>query len=208
MLPQFTTGVFNQKAWPRAGDTDDCWVISDLMVVHAVAPWLRLPNVTKYRTAAGNPDLPGPTPGSVDQSARAIRALYPTLGEKIQVLKAVTFADFLPKLKAGHPASIGVLSGELPLDLQFGYAGPHRVAVFWTGNEIRLANPLARAHSRSRAIAEDVLHNAVRAHPLAKVNAVLMPTVEQAFRLHPLQPGGVDDPLPDIDNGADDSIGG
>jgi hypothetical protein len=205
MLPQFTTGIFNQKAWPKAGDVDDCWVIADLMAIHGVAPWLRLPNVTVYRAAAGNPDKPGPTPGSVDQSAKAIRALYPKFGETIRVLKGLPFNEFIPMLKAGHPASIGVLSGKLPQDLQFGYAGPHRVAVFWNGSEIRLANPLARAHSRSRPVPEDVFHAAVKAHPLAAVHAVVMPSVEEAFLLHPLHPGGLDSPLPNVDDGTDDS---
>jgi hypothetical protein len=205
MVPQFTTGVFNQQRWPQAGDTDDCWAIADLMAVHSVAPWLRLPGVTKYREAANNPRQPGPTPGNVAQSARAIRTLYPELGDLIEVLEGEPFSAFLPKLKAGHPASISLLSGSLPRSLQFGFTGNHRVAVFWSGSEIRLANPLARAHSRSKPISEEDLHTAVRDHPLSRVHCVLMPTVEEAFRLHPLLTGAIEAAIADLDEGSDDT---
>ena len=95
MLPQFTTGVFNQQRWSQAGDTDDCWAIADLMAVHSVAPWLRLPGITKYRELAHNPRMPGPTPGNIAQPARAIRGLD-------AAFEGVPFSEFLPKLQAGH----------------------------------------------------------------------------------------------------------
>lgn len=205
MLPQFTTGVFNQQRWPQAGDTDDCWAIADLMAVHGVAPWLRLPGITRYREAANNPRMPGPTPGNVRDSALAMRTLYPSFGELIKVVEGVAFSDFLTKLKAGHPASLSLLSGSLPARLQFGFLGNHRVAVFWNGERIRLANPLARAHSRSKPITEGELHTAVRDHPFARVHAVLMPTVEQAFRLHPLLTDVIEAAIAGVDDESDDS---
>lgn len=201
MIPQFTTGIFNQKRWPKAGDVDDCWAVADLMAVHSVAPWLRLPNITQYRAAANNPDMPGPTPGTVAQSGLAIRTLWKEFGKLIDVLEGVPFNDLLPLIKAGRPVSIGVLSDSLPPQHQFGFKGPksaHRVAVFWTGAELRLANPLARAHSRPKAIGDEELHVAVRNHPLLMANCILMPTVAQAFSTHPLNLGGVDGP-PDLD---------
>jgi hypothetical protein len=205
--PQFTTGVFNQKRWPRAGDTDDCAVLADLMAVHGVAPWLRLPGVKKYRDAANRPDQPGPTPINVADSGRAIRTLYPKLGALIEVVQGVTFATFLVKLKAGHPASVSVSSGSLPPRLQFGFSADegHRVTVFWNGTEIRLANPLARAHSRSKPITEAELKKAIDAHDLPNVHAVLMPTVEEAFGLHPLLSGVIDDAIAELDDGTDDT---
>lgn len=204
MVPQFTSGVFNQRLWPKAGDVDDCWCIADLMVVHGCAPWLRLPNVPKYRAAAGKPDSPGKAdPGGILDSARAIGALYKDLA--IEVMESGLWEDFIAKVKAGHAASLSVLSGSLPPALQFGFAGPHRVAVFWNGTELRLANPLARAHSRSRAIAEEDLHKAVRDHPASHVNCVLMPTVEEAFKTHPLLQGAIDTAIDTIDDGTDDT---
>jgi hypothetical protein len=207
MFAQFTTGVFNQKRWPGVGDTDDCWAIADLMAVHSVAPWLRLPNVPQYREKAGNPDLEGPTPGSVRQSARAIRALYPKFGELIEVVRDGTWDDVSAKIRAGHPASMSVHSGSLPASLQFGFGGNHRVAVFWNGEHLRLANPLARAHSRSKRIAEEDLKGAVLAHPDPGVNCVLMPTVEAAFNLHPLLAGVIDEAVASLDDGTDDTDG-
>ena len=208
MLPQFTTGVFNQKRWPRAGDTDDCWVLADLMAIHSVAPWLRLPDVTKYRAAAGVPDLPGPTPGNVTDSFKAIKKLYPRLGALVGLRVGSSFANVLEDIQAGHPASISLLSGSLPKRLQFGFVGNHRVAVFWTGTELRLANPLARAHSRTKPISNDELHKAVKDHPdLAATHCVLMPTVEEAFALHPLLGGAIDDAIAGLDDGADDTDG-
>jgi hypothetical protein len=205
VLPQFTTGVFNQRRWPQAGDTDDCWAIADLMAVHSVAPWLQLPAMSRYREAAENPRAPGPTPGNIDHSTRAIQALYPRFGELIEVVREVAFSEFLPKLKAGHPASLSVLSASLPQRLQFGFTGNHRVAVFWNGTEIRLANPLARAHSRTKPISEDELHKAVRDHPFVRVHAVMMPTVEQAFQVHPLLTGAIEAAIAGLDDGTDDS---
>jgi hypothetical protein len=205
VIPQFTTGVFNQQRWPQAGDTDDCWAIADLMAVHSVAPWIRLPGITRYRELARNPRMPGPTPGTVAQSARAIRALDPAFGELIELIEGLPFSEFLPKVKAGHPASLSLLSGSLPSRLQFGFRGNHRVAVFWNGAKIRLANPLARAHSRSKPITEDELHTAVRDHPFNMVHAVLMPTVEQAFQLHPLLSGAIEAAIDGIDDETDDS---
>jgi hypothetical protein len=205
MVPQFTTGVFNQKRWPRAGDPDECWMLADLMALHSVAPWLRLPSAKRYRAAAGNPDEEGPTPGTVRQSRIALETLYPTFRDVINVMKDEPFSEFLPELKSGRPASISVLSGALPGHLQFGFTGNHRVTVFWTGEKIRLANPLARAHSRSKVITEDELHTAVAAHPFPRVWCVLMPTLEQAFQRHPLLPGAIADAIESAIEDEDDS---
>jgi hypothetical protein len=205
MIPNFTTGVFNQQRWPGVGDTDDCWAIADLMAVHSVAPWIRLPNLPQYRELADNPNELGPTPGSITHSARAIRKLDPKLGDAIEVMRDGEFADFLGRLKAGHPASLSVKSGSLPPKLQFGFTGNHRVAVFWNGSEIRLANPLARAHSRSKVISEDALRTAIREHPDPGVNCVLLPTAAEAFQLHPLLTGAIEAAIAGLDDGADDT---
>lgn len=176
------------------------------MAVHSVAPWLRLPGVPRYRRAANRPDLPGPTPGNAGDSALAIRTLWPSFGAMIELVEGeISFAEFLPRVKAGRPASVSVLSGSLPAALRFGFEGTHRVAVFWTGSELRLANPLARTHSRSKPIAEEDLHAAVRDHPLSRVHAVLMPTVEEAFEVHPLRASVADDTIDGLDDGTDDT---
>ena len=209
-VPNFTTGVFNQKRWPGAGDTDECWMLSDLMAIHSVAPWLRLPTVPQYRQAAGNPDKDGLTFGSLEHSETAIKALYPEFAKVILLIKNGSFAELMSRLIAGHPLSLSVKSGALPQGLQFGYTGMHRVAVFFNGAEIRIANPLARAHSRSKPISEGALQAAVDAHDMAGSNYIMLPTVEVAFARHPLhpQPSAMPDlPAPGIDVGGDDTEG-
>lgn len=194
MQPQFSTGVFNQVRWPKAGDVDDCWCLADMMAVHGVAPWLWLPTITDYRTAANKPDVPGEmNGGTVSDSARAIGVLWPRL--PIELLNGGAWPDLLAKLKSARPASLSVLSGALPANLQFGFAGAHRVTVWWDGATLRLMNPLARPHARSKPITDDALKVAVDRHPDPGVHAVVMPTIETAFRTHPMFQAAVDEAL-------------
>jgi hypothetical protein len=188
---QFSTGVFNQKRWPKAGDVDDCWCLADLMAVHGVAPWLRLPNITEFRAAAEKPDVQGvPNGGTVDDSFKAIRKLWPDL--QVELVAGGTFATVLAAIKGGRPVSLSVLSGSLPAALQFGFTGAHRVCVYWNATDLKVLNPLARPHSRSKVIEEAVLEKAANDHPPRHVDAVLMPTSEAAFRTHPLLQGAID----------------
>ena len=190
--PHLSSGVFSQKMWPGVGDVDDCWCLADLMAVHAVAPWASLPNITDYRQAAGNPDQPGPTGGNIGHSAKAIRALYPKLVIQTSTANAgpLTWATFAAKMKTGNrrAASLSVQSNALPPGLIYGFYGTHRVVVTFTG-KWRIANPLAPPHSRWQVIAEADLKRAVNAYPGDYVGCVLTPTVEAAFKTHPLYGG-------------------
>lgn len=187
MLPQYSQ-VFNQKLWPQVGDYDDCWAVSDLMAVHSVAPWLSLPGMTAYRAAAGAPDDPNASKGgTVSQSVQAIKTLYPRLA--IEFCAGWSWTNFIAKVKDGHPASVSLKSGLLPLALQYGFTGNHRVMVVWNGTTLKVLNPLAKAHSKSVSISEADLQKAVLGYDVNKIVwAVLMPTVEQAFKTHPLYP--------------------
>lgn len=193
MDPQVSIGAFHQASWPGAGDVDDCWAVADLQAVHAVAPWLLLPGVPAYRTAAGNPDMPGPTGGTIADSQRAIRRLYPA----IAALSAFwgegdgkTFDGLVLSLRQGRVASLALLSGALPPALRHGFAGVHRVAVFWSGGP-RILNPLAAAHSRPEAITASALQAACRAYDSTDIRAVLLPSPAQAFATHPLLPAAI-----------------
>lgn len=190
--PHLSSGVFSQKMWPGVGDVDDCWCLADLMAVHAVAPWASLPDITKYRAAAGNPDKPGPTGGNIAHSTKAIRALYPKLAIFTSTANAgpLTWAAFASKMKTGNrrAASLSVLSSALPPSLTFGFYGTHRVTVTYTG-KWRIANPLAQPHARWSVISEADLKRAVQAYPGDYVGCVLLPTVEKAFMTHPLYGG-------------------
>lgn len=184
MRPQFSQ-VFNQKLWPQVGDTDDCWAVSDLMAVHSVAPWLSLPGMIAYRDASGNPDDPTARDGgTIAESARAIGALFPLLA--IEVVNGWSWTNFISKLKANRPASLSLKSGLLPLHMQYGFTGYHRVMVVWNGTSLRVMNPLAKAHSKSVGITEAALKKAVDGYDPGRVWAVLMPSVEVAFKTHPL----------------------
>jgi len=188
MNPTISVGVFSQRFWPQAGDPDECWALADMMALHAVASWLILPGITKYRTEAGNPREPGPTGGTIKHSERAIKALFPEIGSLIDVHPAgeLTPATIISKIKPHGAASVSVLSSKLPEEHRYGFNGTHRVAVAITG-DLRIGNPLAPAHSKWKMIEEDQLKAAIAAYPEGIGGGVIfMPTVEAAFRTHPL----------------------
>lgn len=192
MEPQVSIGTFHQASWPGAGDVDDCWAVADLQAIHATAPWLRLATIPIYRAAAGNPDMPGPTGGSIGDSRRAIRMLYPKLD--VVVLDAdlgESFAGFLARVKGGRVASVAVLASALPASLQYGFGGRHRVTIYWDGAKLRILNPLQQAHKRADDISADSLKAAIVAYG-SGVRAIVMPTPAEAFAFHPLLPAAVE----------------
>lgn len=181
MRPQIFQ-VFNQKAWPKVGDTDDCWVLASLQAVHTVAPWLRLPDAKQFRTAAGVPDIEGvDDPGNQKKMARGIRTLFPDL--KVAPVNDMSFADFAVEVKRGRPAALIVDAGALPLKHRFGFTGIHAITVAVVRDRWRVMNPLAKPHSKPMKIEQDDLRTAVHAFNL-KVHAVLMPTIEKALVTH------------------------
>lgn len=184
MRLQLSTGVINQKLWPAAGDVDDCWAVANMTAVHACAPWLRLPDITKYRNAAGNPDDPrNPDGGTIRQNARATRTLWPALGKLIEVSEGdMTYARLEKLLREGHPASVFVVSKTLPLDFQYGFGGLHAVAFAFDDGEFRIANPLAPAHSRWRVIQEGSLEIAVKSWPGKGAYCIVFPTIDEAVK--------------------------
>lgn len=185
---QISVGAFSQPLMPGAGDVDDCWCTSDLQCVHACAPWLALPTIPAWREAAGNPDRPGPTGGTIEQSAQAIRGFYPRLAiEVLDTDAAVAFAAFANKLKAetGRIATVELLSGALPPALRFGFLGTHRCSVWWQpGTGWRMFNPLQPAHQRALELTEDELRTALRAHAEV-VHAIVFPLPTVAIKGHP-----------------------
>lgn len=191
MLPTISSGVINQATWPQAGDVDDCWAVAAMTALHACASWETLPSITKYREAAGNPDDPTrPDGGTIAQNAKAIRTLWPEIGQLITVSEGrLTWLEFADKAKDERPACLFVRSGELPSEHQYGFAGLHAIAVvFIKGTGWKISNPLAPAQSRWKDIAGVAVERAAKAWPGKRIYAVLMPTVEDAFKTHPLYP--------------------
>lgn len=190
-LLQASVGVLGQAFWPGAGDVDDCWAVSDLQGVAAVAPWLQLVTIPKYREAADRPDLPGPSGGRIQDSAKALRKLYPGLGfaayqDATSSGAGLRFSDWLPMLKGGRPSSVEIVAGSLPARLRHGFAGLHRVLVFWDPQDgWRILDPLAAPHSRAEKIEGLELEAAVRAVGTS-VHAIVFATPAEAFRTHPL----------------------
>lgn len=183
--------VFSQRFWPGVGDIDDCWCLADMQAIDAVAPWLRKIGVPAYREAAGNPDQPGITGGTITQSARAIRTLYPTLGPLIRAISAddhLGWDTFLSIVKPARLAvSLSVMNGALPLSLRYStFTGGHRIAVQYSGTGVTwlLCNPLAQPHSKPDSIDQSQLRAAVTAYG-AGVRAIIMPGSELAFATHP-----------------------
>jgi hypothetical protein len=186
--PHLSSGVFSQKYWPGVGDVDDCWAMAALLAVHAVAPWVSLPKMTDYRAAAGNPDKPGPTGGSLAHSAKAIRTLWPELGRLIKVIDNAPSDAFNDAKKLDRVASVSVLSGALPPSLIFNFYLNHRITVFRGNSGWLAANPLAPPHSRWKPITKAALKLAMEKYPTSGVNAIVMPSVAAAFKTHPLYP--------------------
>jgi hypothetical protein len=192
--------ILSQKLWPAAGDVDDCWVLASLMAVIAVSPWSWPVNVTQFRAAAGDPDKPGPTPGGVNDAYRAVRKLYPNLA--VTLATGWTAAKILAAIKTNRPAYISVKAGALPSNCQFGFTGNHAVMLMWraaTGTApatLYLYNPLAPAYAGPITISEAAITKAMNAHTGGPA-ALIMPSVEDAFKTHPLYqapaaaPGGI-----------------
>jgi hypothetical protein len=187
MVPQFTQGTFSQRRWPGigAGPLDDCWIMADQQNVHACAPWETMRGVKPYREAAGVPDTAtGSEGGSLEDSLKAIKALWPKIGAMVELYRGAWDA-FEAKIKAGHSASGSVLSAALAT--KDGKAVPHRVSIYWDGSNWRVVNPLDEAHVKPRTMTEASVRKIFADYPNSnEVCALIFPTVEQAFTTHPL----------------------
>lgn len=180
-----TSIVFSQKTWFGAGDIDDCWVLSSIQAQNVTAPWLRLVSVPTYRVAAGNPDRPGPTGGSLEDTMQATAKLFPEYTDLLHKLRDWSWDDFADMARAHHPMSVSVVSGKLPPRLRFGFTGYHRITVVVKGNgQWLMANPLAKTGSRWQKVNPTEIRPAIMAYGSAKANhagcwAVAFPTDAQ-----------------------------
>lgn len=188
-----TSQVFNQKAWPGAGDVDDCWVISSIQAVNAALPWLSLPTVPTFREAAGKPDRPGqPDGGDIGDVVKGITQTFPVLAGHLRVLKAVPWAALVAEIDAHRPVTLAVKSMYLPQRLQYNFGGYHQVTVAKQGERYLFANPLAPDRSRWDVIVspieiqEAVLRYGADTADKRCVYAVALPDDAEALRLHPL----------------------
>ena len=114
-----------------------------------------------FRSAAGNPDRPGPTGGRLDDVMRGATAIWPQL--HVERYSGTEWEPFAARLRAGWSASLAVLSSALPTRLQFGFRGPHQVGAVLDAGQYRLMNPLAHSGAALAWIAESDLRTAARA---------------------------------------------
>lgn len=194
MIPTFWIGTISQRAWRGVGggSLDDCWACADAMCLNSVTPWDRLDGVGAYRKAAGVPDTStGAEGGSLDASLKAVKALHPALGPFMELYRG-SFSGFLAKVKAGHPASASVWSRALGYSTDF----KHRVVFYWNGSTLKMLDPLWPAYREAQAVTEAFAKKALLDYPVtAEANALLFPTVEQAFTTHPLYEGATEQQL-------------
>jgi hypothetical protein len=197
-----TSMVFNQVKWPGAGDVDDCWVVSSLQAMNVTAPELRLVSVPTFRVAAGNPDMPGPTGGSLEDTIQGMVNLFPFYAGELRKLKGWTWDDFADLAREHRPMSVAVISGKLPTRLRYGFVGDksfHRITVVVKGaGRWLVANPLAPVYSRWEEVNPLEIKPAIMAYGRhvaghSGVYAVAFPT---DVRMAALLNGMPDDPTP------------
>lgn len=164
-----TSMVFNQVRWPGAGDVDDCWAVSSIQCVNVTAPWLRLVSVPAFRKAAGNPDKPGPTGGSLADTVKGVTTIFPVYAGRLHVLRGASWTRFVEVAKEHRPLSVAIVAGKLPARLQHGFTGYHRVSVVVKGKGTwLLADPLAPVYSRWATVTPAELRSAIMGYGNAK----------------------------------------
>lgn len=150
--------AISQRTYPGVGDIDDCTVIATFWAARAAGFSGPLPTVAEFRAAAGRPDTAGATGLTVDNIAKGVA------GTALDALdwQRITgsWDPFAALIRAGHMASLMVLSSKLPAPL--GFAGLHQVGLGWDGG-FRIANPLAPDHSAPAPITEAAIKGAVLA---------------------------------------------
>jgi hypothetical protein len=177
--------TFSQKVWPKAGDIDDCWVVATLQCANAVAPWLPLLDVTEFRAFAGDPDNGVDDGGNVDDIMKGITAAWPELVKGCTAVRGWTWERVLTEIKGGRPFDACVISARLPVN--YGFLKAHQVTLFQEpGVGLHICNPLAPDRSEPPRIATASAQAACEAYGNGKVYGVLFPTVETAFKTHPL----------------------
>lgn len=152
-------GALNQKVYPEVGDIDDCWVVASIWAIRYQTKQSRnLPTAAEFRRAAGNLDNPHRADGGNRFDInKACDNFWPTV-------RSISYAtqnwnDFARQIKAGASASVATSSRLLPLN--YGFNGPHQIAVVYRNGYFRVMNPLQRKGSEPTRISEASLKRAV-----------------------------------------------
>ena len=170
--------VISQRTYPGVGDIDECWLIATYIAARYSLPGCHLPTVTEARTAAHNPDMPGPTGGTLSDIMEVVTKYFPNFG--VRKFVSTDWAMFVRFLDAGWVAAVGTLSSKLPSALQFGFGGEHEVTVQKVGSYFYLANPLAVTGAAPLRVTEAALKSAIFAFVGAgNIQAALFPDQER-----------------------------
>lgn len=171
-----TSLVLSQRTWPGVGDLDDCWVLSSLQCVLAVAPWEHLPGSNVYRHAAGDPDDGKTDGGTIAEQLKAIRALYPYLGDELVPMRGIVPNELRQRVGAGWVVSVALTLGKLPPSIQYGSRSvPHQCTVAPRGDGIVFANPLAPMGSKWDDVTWPQIMPAITDYGSGKVFGVAYP---------------------------------
>lgn len=148
---------------PRDGspDIDDCQFLAAIWCATGADPIADRPDLSDLRRAAGVPDRAGVQGANIDDVAKAIGDIWPTV--PFQKFRTTNWSAIDIRLDKGDYVSISVLSRVLPPRHRYGFLGAHQVAVVRRRGKLYLANPLAPDGSQPEPIAEDALRAAARA---------------------------------------------
>ena len=146
--PSQVSVVLSQRRWFKAGDIDDCWVLSALQCVSMSAPWLYLPNVTDFRAKAGDPDDGKSDGGNTKEIAAGVTGMWPAFRGKLKVMNGGSYDKLIDYLLAGRPCSVAFDMTKVPTKYRYGVTVPHQMTLVIRNaggeNEAKLlANPMA-----------------------------------------------------------------
>lgn len=173
--------VLSQRSWPGVGDLDECWCLSTMQCVLACAPWSHLPGTDAFRQAAGDPDDGRRDGGSLAEIAKAVRQLWPAIGQRLAVWRGVTWDQLQAGVKGGHPVSVALTLGKLPPRLRYTTSDvPHQSTLAWreSTDSLVFANPMAPATSKWDSVTWAELRPSILDYGNGRVFGVRFPSAD------------------------------
>jgi hypothetical protein len=144
--PTAVSVVLSQRKWFKAGDIDDCWVLSAIQCASVSAPWLYLPTVTDFRAAAGDPDDGKSDGGNPNEIAKGVIGTWPQFKGKLKVMNGGIYDKLIDYLLEGRPCSVAFDMTKVPDKYRYGVTVPHQMSIVVKdgGDGAKLlANPMA-----------------------------------------------------------------
>ena len=143
------------------GDIDECAILATYWAARAAGFKGDLPSIKTFRMAAGVPDRPGPTGLTTSQIWRGVTKTGLGAMSVSQLGPTTSWSDFATMMTGGRFASIALDASKLPINLRYGFRGPHQVGLTWSEGQWYIADPLAPNRSAPRAVPENIIKEAV-----------------------------------------------